>query len=92
MILCDVVGTQVASEKHALYDGTTILWVRPWRPAGAPPFLAIDTVGAGVGERVLVVCEGGAATLALRRPRAPLDAAIVGIVDDGEPLDDGAMA
>ncbi len=43
--------------------------------------LAIDSVGAGVGERVLVVIEGKAAGDALGRRGAPVDAAIIGIVD-----------
>ena len=45
------------------------------------PLLAIDSVGAGVGERVLVVIEGRAAGEALRRKAAPVDAAIIGIID-----------
>ena len=51
---------------------------------GAPrggPLLAIDSVGAGIGERVLVVIEGKAAGDALGRKAAPVDAAIVGIID-----------
>ena len=43
--------------------------------------LAIDSVGAGVGEKVLVVFEGKAAGDALGRKAAAVDAAIVGIVD-----------
>jgi ethanolamine utilization protein EutN len=43
--------------------------------------LAIDSVGAGVGERVLVVIEGKAAGDALGKKAAPVDAAIIGIVD-----------
>jgi ethanolamine utilization protein EutN len=43
--------------------------------------LTIDSVGAGVGERVLVVIEGKAAGDALGRRGAPVDAAIVGIID-----------
>ncbi len=59
------------------------------RPAARPrtarraarPLLAIDSVGAGIGERVLVVIEGKAAGDALGRKAAPVDAAIVGIID-----------
>jgi ethanolamine utilization protein EutN len=49
-------------------------------PRGAA-ILAIDSVGAGVGEKVLVVIEGRAAGEALGRKGAPVDAAIIGIVD-----------
>ena len=44
--------------------------------------LAIDSVGAGVGERVLLVIEGKAAGAALGRKNAAVDAAIIGIVDE----------
>ena len=43
--------------------------------------IAIDSVGAGVGERVLVVIEGKAAGDALGRKAAAVDAAVIGIVD-----------
>ena len=46
--------------------------------------LSIDSVGAGVGERVIVVLEGRAAGEALGRKLSPVDAAIVGIVDQVE--------
>ena len=49
-------------------------------PRGTP-LLTIDSVGAGVGEKVLVVIEGRAAGDALRRKAAPVDAAIIGIID-----------
>ena len=43
--------------------------------------LAIDSVGAGIGERVLVVIEGKAAGEALGKKAAAVDAAIIGIID-----------
>ena len=46
-----------------------------------PTLLAVDSVGAGVTERVLIVQEGRAAGEALGRKGAPVDAAIVGIID-----------
>ena len=49
-------------------------------PRGTP-LLAVDSVGAGVHEKVLVVIEGRAAGEALGRKAAPVDAAIIGIVD-----------
>jgi ethanolamine utilization protein EutN len=79
-----VVGTVVATQKHGKLDGAKLLLVQPLgidaRPTGTP-VLAIDSVGAGVGERVLVVIEGKAAGAALRRKAAPVDAAIIGIID-----------
>jgi ethanolamine utilization protein EutN len=79
-----VIGTLVATQKHRKLDGAKLLLVQPLALDGAPrgvPFLTIDSVGAGVGERVLVVIEGRAAGEALRRKAAPVDAAIIGIVD-----------
>jgi len=46
--------------------------------------LAVDGVGAGVNEKVLVVLEGRAAGEALGKKAAPVDAAIVGIIDHVE--------
>jgi ethanolamine utilization protein EutN len=79
-----VVGTVVATQKHRKLDSAKLLLVQPLtlddRPRGVP-LLTIDSMGAGVGEKVLVVLEGRAAGEALRRKAAPVDAAIVGIVD-----------
>jgi ethanolamine utilization protein EutN len=45
------------------------------------PLLAVDSVGAGVHEKVLIVLEGRAAGEALGRMGAPVDAAVIGIID-----------
>ena len=50
------------------------------RPTGQP-IIALDTVGAGEGERVLVVDEGNAASQILGEKQAPVRTLIVGIVD-----------
>ncbi|MPY91270.1 MAG: ethanolamine utilization protein EutN [Luteitalea sp.] len=79
-----VVGTVVATQKHDKINGAKLLLVQLEHPDGSArgvPLLAIDSVGSGVGERVLVVIEGRAAGDALGRKAAPVDAAIVGIID-----------
>jgi ethanolamine utilization protein EutN len=79
-----VMGTVVATQKHPKLDAAKLLLVQPLgldNAARGTPLLAIDSVGAGIGERVLVVLEGRAAGAALRRSAAPVDAAIVGIID-----------
>lgn len=79
-----VVGTLVSTQKHRKLEGGKLLFVQPLALDGSPrgtALLAVDSVGAGVGERVLVVIEGRAAGEAVRRKAAPVDAAIVGIVD-----------
>jgi ethanolamine utilization protein EutN len=82
-----VVGTVVATQKNRKLEGAKLLLVQPLtlenEPRGAA-VLAIDSVGAGVGERVLIVMEGKAAGDALRRKAAAVDAAIIGIVDTVE--------
>jgi ethanolamine utilization protein EutN len=79
-----VVGTVVSTQKNRKLDGAKLLLVQPLslddEPRGTT-LLAIDSVGAGIGEKVLVVIEGKAAGDALRRKGAAVDAAIVGIVD-----------
>lgn len=82
-----MVGTVVSTQKHAKLHGAKLLLVQPELPDGTAkgtPVLAVDSVGAGVGERVLLVIEGKAAGDALGRKGAPVDAAIVGIVDQLE--------
>lgn len=84
MLIGTVVGTVVATQKHAKLHGAKLLLVQPESAEGAavpPALLAIDSVGAGKGERVLYVVEGKAAGEALGRKAAPVDAAIIGIVD-----------
>jgi ethanolamine utilization protein EutN len=84
MQLARVVGTVVATQKHAKFEGAKLLLVQPVglddQPRGTA-LLAVDSVGAGVHEKVLIVLEGRAAGEALGRKVAPVDAAIVGIVD-----------
>jgi microcompartment protein CcmK/EutM len=79
-----VVGTVVATRKNRKLEGAKLLLVQPLtlddRPKGVT-LLAIDSVGAGIGEKVLVVIEGKAAGDALRRKAAAVDAAIIGIID-----------
>jgi microcompartment protein CcmK/EutM len=80
-----VVGTVVATQKNAKLEGAKLLLVQPLDPSGAakgPTVLAIDSVDAGVGDRVLLVQDGKAAIQALGRGVAAVDAAIVGIVDE----------
>ena len=84
MMLGRVVGTVVATQKHWTFEGAKLLLVQPLTledtPRGAP-LLAVDSVGAGLHEKVLVVIEGRAAAEAVGRKGTPVDAAIVGIVD-----------
>jgi ethanolamine utilization protein EutN len=93
MQIARVIGTVVATQKHRKFEGAKLLLVQPLNLDDTPrgtAMLAIDGVGAGVHEKVLVVLEGRAAGEALGRKAAPVDAAIIGIVDsvDCEALED----
>ena len=87
MILARVVGQVVASHKRPQFEGAKLLLVQPESPTGeakGATLLAIDSVGVGVGEPVIVVLEGRAAGEALGRKLSPVDAAIIGRVDHVE--------
>jgi len=73
----------VSTRKEEDLKGFKLLIVQPLTPEGkqrGDPFVAVDTVGAGVGEMV-VVALGSPARLAVDNPDAPVDASIVGIID-----------
>ena len=84
MQIAKVIGTVVATQKHRKFEGAKLMLVQPLNIDDTPrgfALLAVDGVGAGVDEKVLVVLEGRAAGEALGRKGAPVDAAIVGIID-----------
>jgi len=84
MQIARVVGNVVATQKNAPLEGAKLMLVQPLGADGSPRgsvLLAVDGVGAGVHERVLVVLEGRAAGEAIGKRLAAVDAAIVGIVD-----------
>ena len=84
MQIARVIGTVVSTQKHHNFEGAKLLLVQPMALDDTPrgtPLLAVDSVGAGVHEKVLVVIEGRAAGEALGRKGAPVDAAVIGIID-----------
>ncbi len=85
MFLGRVIGNLVATQKEPKYKGKTLLLVQPVSPEGTDDgdvVVAVDSVGAGAGETVLVVVEGRSTSIAMDQKLAPANAAIVGIVDD----------
>ena len=89
MILGRVVGTVVASRKDERLMGAKLLLVRAIDPRGkdeASHMVAVDTVDAGVTDRVLIV-TGSSARMASGLKDTPVDAAIVGVVDTVEVTD-----
>jgi microcompartment protein CcmK/EutM len=83
MIIAKVVGAAVASLKLDALKASKLLVVRQTDAkgdAGGPAFLAVDLVGAGDDELV-VVSQGSSARMAIGNDRSPVDAAIIGILD-----------
>ena len=89
MFLAKVEGSVVATKKDPSMSGRKLLLLRPqlvddkdptkFRP-GVNTIVAVDSVGAGVGEMVLF-CQGSSSRLAPSLKDAPVDAVIIGIVD-----------
>lgn len=86
MILGKVYGTVVATQQHPFYRGRKQLIVRACTPDGAfdgdKYVIAVDLVGAGVGEMVIVEDEGNSARQLMSVKDAPVRSVIVGIVDE----------
>src|SRR5204863_10043733 len=84
MLLAKIVGTVVATRKDPRLVSSKLLVVRPMDPRGKADgnyLVAVDTVDAGVGETVLVV-SGSSARMASGLKDCPVDAAIIGIIDE----------
>ncbi len=89
MIIGKVTGSVVATRKDEKLIGSKFLVIEPLRKSGNIPsesFVAVDNIGAGIGDIVLV-STGSAARLACQITDAPCDAAVVGIVDDAQGLE-----
>jgi microcompartment protein CcmK/EutM len=89
MIIGRILGTVVATRKDERLQGKKLLLVRPINLQGEDEssyLVAVDTVGAGYREKVLVV-SGSSARLAEGLKDRPVDAAIIGIIDTVEVTD-----
>jgi ethanolamine utilization protein EutN len=80
MILCRVKGSIISTRKNDRLKGCKFLIVEALDQSQS--FVAVDNIGAGVGERVMVV-QGSSARLACTSENTPIDAAIIGIIDEG---------
>lgn len=87
MMICKVIGNVWATKKEGSLEGKKLMVVQQTDTYGedetGESFVAADVVGAGIGERVLVV-NGSTARKALGGDQVPIDAAIVGIIDSVE--------
>lgn len=84
MVVGKVIGSIVSTRKNENLIGSKFMIVEPLSVMGgsAERIVAVDNVGAGIGEIVLVA-TGSAARIGCNMADSPVDAAIVGIVDDG---------
>lgn len=83
MQIARVIGDVVASRKDPGYAGVPLLLVQPLSADGLDtgrPLVAVDSVGAGVGQRVFFV-RGKEASFPFHPAEPPADAGIVGILD-----------
>lgn len=84
MLIGKVLGEAIATHKHESYEGLTVLVVQPLNLDGSKrgtAMVAVDAVGAGKGQTVLLAPEGFCAMSAVDRMQTPIDAAVLGIVD-----------
>jgi len=83
MIVGKVIGSVVSTRKMNTLMGNKLMVVEPLESMGvnSKKIVAIDNIGAGIGEIVLVA-TGSAARIGSQMENSPIDAAIVGIVDN----------
>ena len=88
MLAGKVVGSVVSTRKNDKLIGNKFMIVEVVNKmrANEQQLIAVDNIGAGIGEYVLVA-QGSAARIGCDMPDAPVDAAIVGIIDDGTRLE-----
>jgi microcompartment protein CcmK/EutM len=91
MLIARVIGEVVATRKHPSHEGLKLLLVQPLNLDGSDrgdALVAVDAVQAGIGEQVLLTTEGFSAFSSVGRPMAPIETAVIGIIDHIELLPD----
>ena len=85
MIIGKVVGSLFSTRKDEKLVGNKFMIVEPVESMKdtVSRLVAIDNIGAGIGEYVMVA-QGSAARIGCDKADAPVDAAIVGIIDEGQ--------
>ncbi len=88
MLLARVEGNLTATRKHPSFEGWRLVICQPIGNSGAPegvPQVAIDALGAGMHQRVVISSDGSASRAAVKDPKSPVRWMIIGIVDEIEP-------
>lgn len=86
MQIGEIIGNVWATRKEEKLQGFKFLIVQPKLPSGSmidSPFIAVDQIGAGVGD-IVMVTKGSAATNFNASSKVPIDALIIGIIDSLE--------
>jgi microcompartment protein CcmK/EutM len=84
MLIGQVIGELVATQKHASHEGRKLLLVQVLNLDGSnrgDAVVAVDAVDAGVGDKVLLTTEGFSAMTSVGRPNSPIDMAVIGFID-----------
>lgn len=84
MLIGRVIGDVVATQKAPSHVGRKILVVQPLNLDGSDrgeAVLALDSVDAGIDDRVLLASEGYSAMTSVGRPNSPIDMAVIGVID-----------
>ena len=84
MLIGRVIGEVVSTQKHPSHRGRKALLVQPLNLDGTnrgDAVIALDSVDAGAGDRVLLATEGFSAMTSVGRPQSPIDMAVIGFVD-----------
>jgi microcompartment protein CcmK/EutM len=87
MLIARVIGEVVATRKHESHEGRKILVVQPLNLDGTDrgdAVVALDSVDAGVGDKVLLATEGYSAMTSVGRPQSPIDMSVIGVIDEVE--------
>lgn len=89
MLIGKIVGSVVSTRKNEKLIGSKFMIVEIAEDMGRTErIVAVDNVGAGIGETVLIA-TGSAARIGCDQASSPIDAAIVGIVDSGTGISEG---
>jgi ethanolamine utilization protein EutN len=93
MLIARVVGEIVSTHKHPSHEGRSLLLVQPLNLDGSnrgDAMVALDAVGAGIGDRVLLATDGYSAMTSVGKLQAPIDMAAIGFIDEVDLMDGAA--
>jgi len=95
MLIARVIGEIVATQKHPSHEGLKVLLVQPLNLDGSDrgdAVVAVDSVDAGVGDKVLLATEGYSAMTSVGRANSPIDMSVIGVIDHIELVADAIVS